>query len=496
MNRIPAWGLYRLFKALKSKEGPGRLDVETASGKLSFGLMAGLPYYVFTDIMHLSFAAYLANVEIINDDMIADVFSRTRGQFVPAYKILTDEQGLQPAKASKYISSYVRSVFSGVLPVEISDWSYVEGLPRDKDRRCEGVDPAPELMRAVGRHSNTEYMRRVVGKFLDGRTFFLAKGGESLLTHAKAHIGESNVLFLVRQGRGREITKETLSDETSLRILFGLTVAGALTRSSVSGAAPRNAVFGDEEVVRELREVVGGLESKNYFELLDVASDARVSIIDEAYNRAKRRYSRKRYADVAGAEVAEHLDTIHAKLDLAMAVLTDRDRRNEYNRAQDIDTPTLNSSLAQIFDARDVWLTGITLNQEGKVDDALLRFEEADRQDPLEPIYGVSIANALLVGKPETEAIGRAEQLLERALDDNDRMVAAHVGMAKLSRLRGNRIKAMEHARKALVLEPDNEEARRIKELLNTNANPSKIDFKRKHESIVEKLKDRFKLNK
>lgn len=497
VGQVPAWGLYRLLKALQGKKGSRRLDLQVSGGRLSLGLKSGHPLYATTDILHMTFGAYLASAKLIPDDAVGEIETGSNPLNGPGCRRLLEQGRTTPEQVRQFNESHVRSVLSVVLPAPITDWKLVSDDPCDPDCGCEGVDPGPELMRAVAQFPRPDSLRPMVTRFLSGGPFFLAKGGESMLTHAKTHLGESRILFLVRQGRCREVDEGILSDETSLRILFGLNVAGVLTREAISDAAPRATGDGNGEVLRELRDKVKELEPLNHYEVLGVGIDARVSTVDTAWADMRRRFARARFEEMRIAEVDDHLNAIHSKLDQARAILNDRERRTAYNRSLDATSPSLEARLSQMFDARDVWRSGMALMQERKGKEALLRFEEALRQDPDEPTFKVSIANALLSSPAEGDSLERAETLLSEVLDSNDRMVDAHIAMATLYRLRRDGEKSSEHVRKALRLEPDNEEARRLKELLKAQTKPSKMSFqKKKSESVVEKLVSRFRRRK
>ena len=494
MGQIPAWGLYRLLKAFEGRADDHRLVLKIPGGNLSFGLTSGRPYYVLTDILHLTFGAYLANAKLVPDESIASIEAASRASTGPACKALLDDNGGSVELARKLSESHVRSVLSVILPSTVNGWSLSDDQPCNNTCGCKGVDSEPELMRAVASHPNVDIMRTTVSRFLDNGPFYLASGGEALLTHAKTHIGDSRVLYLVRQGRFQEIDGSILADDDNVRILFGLTVAAVLTRDSVTEAAPRNAAGAENDlVVRELREAVQDLQSKNHYEVLGVSVDSRLSEVSEACTEMKRRFSRGRYDEFQSGEVGEHLDVIHARADQAFAILNDRDRRASYNRTLKNESPELNARLYRMFDAREVWLAGRKLLQANKVPEALIRFEEALSQDPDEPSYRVSVASALLAAPQGPDVLERAQTLLEEVLREHDKMVEAHLGMAQLYRLSRNHSKAMEHVRKALILEPDNEEGRRLKELLNAQAKPSKMSFQKKSESVVSRLKSRFK---
>jgi len=496
VSRIPPWGLYRLLKAVRAKGINQRLDLVLPGGRISLGILSGHPYYVLSDMLHFSFGAFLANARLIPDDAVASIEAASRNRQGPPCLSFLDAAAGTPEQARKFAESHVRSVLTAIMPVPVSEWSLSDEEPCARECGCQGIDPAPELMRAIAAYPRPEEMRPTVQRFLAGGPFLLARGGEAHLTFAKAHIADSKVLYLVRQGRAREINDEILKDDNNIRILFGLTVAEALTRDTLSGAAPRGVVNGNDVVVRELRDAIKDIQSKNHYELLQVPIDARPSEVDEAWAVAARRYSRSAYEDIPESEVAEHLDTIHARLDKARAVLCDRKRRNAYNRSLDAVSPDLEARLARMFDARDVWSAGKALMRRNKPAEALIRFEEALRQDPDDPIYKVSLAQALVATASGPDDLDRGRSILENVLKDHDKMVDAHIGMAQYHRLTGNISKAQEHVRKAMQLEPGNDEAKRLKEILSARAKPSRMVFNRKSESVIEKLKSRFSLRK
>jgi tetratricopeptide (TPR) repeat protein len=512
---IPGWGLYRVLKALEGRAVTGVLELKLEGGDVSLRLADGHVVAANTTMAGLSFSRYLARTGLAPEGLPPERRIATSRDLVDAGAARYDE-------AAKRQSSHARSVLTAILPLAFASWTFRPGAAADWALDGPPVEVTPELMRAVSCVPDVVGMRAAVLQFRAGGWISLASGAEGLLSDAKSLIGDAKVLYLLRQGRSSEVGEGVASEDLSARVLFALVVAGALQRdpAGMVEAEPATAAAGpaseaapavtggggegpdagdapaaeearspDSQVVAELRQAANAFGTATLYEVLGVGTDGRLSEVESAYARGRRRYARARYEGEASGDVSRLLDVIHCRLDEARATLTDRTLRLSYNRSIGIATPGLEARIVEMFEARQHYGAGLELAGVHKPDEALAEFEAAATQDPREPEYAVAIARHLLARGPLSDSIARARSLLEEALRIDPDLVPAMIGMATVCRIERQREAAVEHLRAALRIDPENAEALAMKGLLQGTAPASKMVFKKQQESVFDRLK-------
>ncbi len=531
---IPAWGLYRLLKGIEAKGISGHLEVATADGPVSFGLRKGRIYQAESEVPALGFGSYLVRARMVPDPAAAERLASTRR--------LIDAGVIRAEDASKLHGSYARSVLSKVLSLPATDWSctpteMLMGVVSDHP-----VDPFPELLRAVARDGQIPVLRAVVDRLRAGGHLVLAPGFEFALSHAKSHFGELRVLSVLRPGRPEDMTDDMLDQEDTVRVLFALIVSGLLHGVAGEGhahapppaprpagapapgdrmaeprpasahdspnrpkpASPRRPTWmGPQDSIqlagvsnpfeKELRSAWNEMQARNHFEVLGVPVDARESSITTAYLKARAQFARAKYEDVVPVEAMELVDKILQHLEAVCDVLCDRTRRNAYNRQMGISTPSLDTRVVEIAEARAVWRAGVDLLEEHRPAEAAVQFEAALRQDPHEPEYKVYQAWAILAMPPSSGAMFQARALVEEALKVEPDLVQGLACLGSISRMEGKVDAAREYVRRALALDPDNAQAREVRELLRPRAGAPKMSFQKSPSSLVDRIVGLFK---
>jgi len=489
---LSPWGLFRLLKALEAKEASGGLELHVEAGTVRLTLVAGRPVAVDSASPAFSFREFLRTAHVASDAGLARLDAAAAASGSSIRRVLASSSSANPDSLAKLDAAHVRKSLAALLPAAATDWAFGPAAAGSEPQPAPQVDLAAELMRTVAGHPDVSSMRSMAGRMRASGTLGLATGSEALLSHARAQFGDARVLFLLRQGRSSEIDERLLEDDVNARTLFALSVAGGLVKqggAGSSGFAPSGvSTVSEGPVIKELKAAFSDMNVFNHYEALGVPTDARVSAVEGGYTRAMRRFARVRFEGVAGSDALPLIDAIHAKLADARATLTDRGLRLSYNRTIGVATPGLEARVAQIFEARAVWATGMDMMDARRPGEAAAQFEEASRQDPEEPLYAVATAKALLAQSPTPETTARARAILEEAVRTDEEMVDAHVGLAQVCRLEGARDEATVHVRAALRLDPENVEARAVKGLLQAVSKPSKIAFQKRQESVVEKL--------
>ncbi len=442
-----------------------------------------------TEHTPLSLATHLGQARVLPEAVLEQYVAQSRVSGAPLCRVLASERALPLEELSRHIEAHARAVLEAFLPRAIPEWSVRPHGPCGACDLTGGLDLAPLLMRTVARHPEIETMRAIVSRFLGGGDFHLAPGYEPFLTAARGQFHDARVLFLLRQGRHREVARAVTSEERDLRVLFALIVAGAVERGAPGLGAAERPDPSEDPVSRELHHTALDFRSKNHYEVLGLAVECRVSEVEEAGRRLHRRFAPGRYEATATPRAMQYLNEINARVDEAVRTLTDLDLRSAYNRTLGTLGPEVQARLAAVFEARGIWQAGIVALKAGNHQEAQARFEQAARQDPEEPLYPVALARALLSASASPAGMSRARGLVEGVLVRWPDFPEARVVMAHVLRAEGRKQEAMEHVRAVLRQDPDHAEARRLKELLSAKSAPVAFRFRKKPESVFTRLK-------
>lgn len=495
---IPAWGLYRLLKALERKRFCGRLELRASAGRAALGFDDGRIFRVETDVPEWAFPAYLVRARIVSDALKAERMT-SAGMLVES-GVIRREDG------ARLEASYLRSVLTLMMSEPFPVWGIdrtpmlagtLPGMP---------VEPEPELMRAVGRRDIAE-VRGVVERLLESGAPVLEEGAESCLRYARAQFGDLQILQSLRDGIEEDAEGILLAEEGTVRVLFSLHVAGHLSfrprrasvRPSEAGvtasveapvpSGPPGAPV-QSDVEARLVEAAARMADQNNYEILEVSVDARLSTIRMAWLRMRRHWVRTRFEGVVSAHAMTLLDGIHRRLDAARERLSERNSRLQYNRAINIATPGLEARLVEMFEAQVLHQSGreALANRDAKA--AMASFEAAWRQDPQEPIHLAAMAEALLAMPPSDETRARIRELLGQAFAADADLIEAHLAMAEALRRDQDWDGAMDHVRRVLLLEPENTDASRLRDRLRKRPADAVVGgFQRKPGTLLGKVR-------
>lgn len=491
-KRVPAWGLFRLLKALEKKRFGGHLALTVQEGAVSVGFDDGRILRIDTAVKDWSFPAYLLRARILTDPV--------RAERMVSSTMLVEAKVVRPEDAARLRASYLRSVLTSMMPETFSAWE-VDRTPVPESPVPDlPVDPEPELMRAVARAPLDE-MRTVVDRLRASGDLALDGDVGPCLRHARVQFGDSDFVQALRDRDVSVITEEALGDESVVRILFALHVAGVLAVHAAPPPAPPMrplealaeeppAPIIQSDVEAGLLEAATAMADQNDYELLGVSIDARPSAVRSAWRRLRRQFARSRYEGLVTPQAMAVLEGIHERVDHARDRLLDRDARMQYNRAIEVATPSLEARLVEVFDARQLHLAGLEALEGRDAKGAMSHFEAALRQDPQEPDFLVGMANALLAMPASGDVHAQAKGVLDQALAMDDNLLEAHLAMAELLRRIGQGDAAMEQVRRVLALDPENEEAGRLRERLRKRAAmPRSGSFAKPQASLIDRIK-------
>ena len=223
---IPAWGLYRLFSALERKGASGQLTLHFPDGVVRFTLNGGALSDCWTDVDGLSFPEFLVQSGMVQDRAAARSFTSV-GHMVSASIV-------RAADAGRIHSAYVREVVDIILPVPVQSWAFEPAPAQAGGYMSEPLDLCAELFVAVRRSTDSAGMRSVmsrIGTF--ARLTDVSRQG--CLASAASQFPGVPLMSDLGNGHCPPLMPAVINDDASLRILFGLVVAGGLV-SAESGA--------------------------------------------------------------------------------------------------------------------------------------------------------------------------------------------------------------------------------------------------------------------
>ena len=226
---LPAWGIYRLLKALGDKKATGLLNVQFEGGRTRFIFKQGFVTDCHTDIVTLSFGTYLNESGLVPD--------RDRALSMTGVEQLVSERVVRAEDSVRLHTNYVRSVLGVLMPEPVLGWSFAPSLSPESAGTEEAVDVCAELFTVVQTYHDTSMMRQVVERF--GPAVRVTQSvSPACVMHARAHFKSSLLVSQLLAGTCTVINPDILDDDRSLRILFAFAVAGCL-----GACTPEDAVF-------------------------------------------------------------------------------------------------------------------------------------------------------------------------------------------------------------------------------------------------------------
>jgi tetratricopeptide (TPR) repeat protein len=225
---------------------------------------------------------------------------------------------------------------------------------------------------------------------------------------------------------------------------------------------------------REVLDKFAGLGSKNHFEVLEISPDASADKVKEAYFRlAKRYHPDSHHREAVLEDVKDKLETVFIRLGEAYDVLRNPRTRATYELGRKTRGTAVAPAVAPPVAAPGpVFTDPAALSQRDT--DALRKAEKlAEREQYWDVIQLLEGVVPRLAGKQKQRgrmALGRAylknpnwvkegEELVRAVIAEDPRHAAAHLLLGQVYKERGLKARALSMLRKAVELEPDNEQA-------------------------------------
>ena len=275
----------------------------------------------------------------------------------------------------------------------------------------------------------------------------------------------------------KELKSNGLPEEQALRSVYGLSLAGALSRSnwpatlhapaqSVAPAKPVIPAVTLEQPQKDEPDVQRFLsrmsEARDYYEMLDIDRSADLDQIKDAYHTLARNFHPDRFHQ-GTTELRKNIESAFARIAQAYETLSDSGRRGRYdqkvfgkgNGSQSNGTRgKADPSKAR---AESCFNQGVSALKRDQNDEAIRLLGEAANLQPREARYRAYYGSALM---RRTTARRLAETELNAALALDPENPTFRFMLAELYQLIGLRRRAQSELSRVLAADPRNEAAR------------------------------------
>ena len=208
-----------------------------------------------------------------------------------------------------------------------------------------------------------------------------------------------------------------------------------------------------EDVRKRVRAFHEGLGEHDHYDMLDVEPDASAAVIKKAYFQAAKLYHPDKLARLGLDDVREQAAEVFAAIAEAHEVLSNAERRQEYDAALASGGATEDVDVTRIAQAESFFRKGEILVKMGDFRSATELLETTVELWPEECIYQATLGWARFRKTPP-DHVG-AREALQRALELDPASAQTHMWLSQLMRATGDVNAAAQHAARARQLDPN-----------------------------------------
>jgi curved DNA-binding protein CbpA len=211
--------------------------------------------------------------------------------------------------------------------------------------------------------------------------------------------------------------------------------------------AARNTLFGERD----------RLKDASHYEVLGVGPAAGADEIKQAYFNGAKRFHSDAFSGLDLGSARRAAEELFAKVNEAYSVLSDKNKRADYDVFIDRKAKGLPTDVGAILRAEGLFQKGETLFKAGRWEDAEAQFREAISLNNSEAEFHAYLGMAIFRrnGKPE-DGIPHAT----KALEMDPRLHSATLFLAQMYESQGELERARTLLRKAIEKDPDFEKAK------------------------------------
>ncbi|MFP4082527.1 MAG: DnaJ domain-containing protein [Candidatus Aminicenantes bacterium] len=213
-----------------------------------------------------------------------------------------------------------------------------------------------------------------------------------------------------------------------------------------------------EEMKKRIDEVVKlseDMDSKDYYQILNVSPAASPTEIKKSYFKLARKYHPDLFGREISLEAKERIEDVFSHITKAFQTLSDEQKRKQYDIKRRTQPPADKRNWSKTAEMK--FRQGKTLFDQGMYEDALVVLGEAVRMMGDKGRYHLLLA---LTESKIPSLHKKAEQDFLKAIKLEPWNSEAYVGLGLLYKREGLSVKASKLFKKALSLDPDHEVAR------------------------------------
>lgn len=234
------------------------------------------------------------------------------------------------------------------------------------------------------------------------------------------------------------------------------------------------------QIALEIQTFHKKLPSLNHYQLLGVTPEAQGDAVRAAYFKfAKQWHSDKFSSEMLGPDFVRMAEEIFQAGVEANRVLSNEEEKKNYDYVEQRKAEGLPTDVETIFQAEGLFKRGQTLIRRGKAAAAEAPLREAVSLNKGEAEFWAYFGFAVFAAHGSDK---RKEALdaINKALSMNDKMDSAHEFLGRIARIEGRIMDAEQELKKALQLNPKNEDAGRELRVLNMRAAKAEEPSKKK----------------
>lgn len=244
-----------------------------------------------------------------------------------------------------------------------------------------------------------------------------------------------------------------------------------------SGDEDKGKVFTAQETAarRSLFAERDRLKDASHYEVLGVGPDAGVDEIKKAYFAAAKKWHSDSFSGLELGSARRVAEELFARVNEANSVLTDKDKRAEYDVYVDRKAKGLPTDVAAILRAEGVFQKGELFFKAGRWEDAEAQFREAIALNHAEAEFHAYLGMAIF---KRTGKASQAVEHVEKSLEIDPRLRSGTLFAAQLYEASGDEDKAKTLLKKAFEKDPEFTQARdELRRMKNKAAEQTKGGF-------------------
>ncbi len=251
--------------------------------------------------------------------------------------------------------------------------------------------------------------------------------------------------------------------------------APALTQAQADAALDAGRSFSPEEqkARRLIEETYARFENATHYEVLGVEPSADAAAVQQAYLQAAKSWHSDRFSGLELGSAQRKLEAIFARIGEAREVLSDPEKKAEYDIYLDRKAKGLPTDVAAILKAEELFQKAEKLLEAGKATQALEHLEEAIRLNHAEPeFYAYRAYARYLVQGAEAKALVEAD--FAKAREGSADMPSLPYLQGLIAAREGDLEEARRLFRRTLLLDPDHAKAQLQVRILDQKAKRQK----------------------